>query len=197
MEERREDAVLTKAMHDVAVPAGLHGQIAQRLRSVPPRRPVVRWAAAAACLLLVVATTFWALRPAPTAELDPNAIADFVDLQMNSNRDDIRAWYADMKYPIEPPPHFDYQFLTSYDIGLFAGKTKAPRLVFQTTFRGRPVVATVYVLPASQFRKREDVRAEARRSQSVKILDAPETSDYVYVAIYTGDSLDPLLLPIQ
>ncbi|MFO0865075.1 MAG: hypothetical protein U0744_10570 [Gemmataceae bacterium] len=197
MEERREDAVLAKAMHDVAVPADLRGRIGARLKATSSPRPRVRLVLAAAVAFLVLGVTTWQFWPAPVVELEPNEIATFVDAQMTSSPEAVKGWFEEMGYKMEPPPRFNFEYLASYDIGTFFGQTKAPRLVFQSTQTRHPVIATVYVLPKARFRSRQDLPMFAARSQKVQVIDDPEVPDFVYVVIYTGPSLAPLTLQAQ
>ncbi|MBX9679250.1 MAG: hypothetical protein K2X38_10845 [Gemmataceae bacterium] len=197
MEERREDAVIAKAMHDVAVPSDLHGRIAAQLKSVPAPRSYGRLAVAAAALFLVVGVSSWQLWPRPVVDVEPNEIASFVDAQMTSSPEAVKAWFEEMGHKMEPPPRFNFEFLSSYDVGTFFGQTKAPRLVFQAGHTRNPVVATVYVLPKSRFRSRQDMPMFAARSQKVQVIDDPEVPDFVYVVIYTGPSLAPLTVQSQ
>jgi hypothetical protein len=197
MEERREDAVLAKAMHDVPVPSDLHGRIAGRLKAVPAPRPKARLALAAAAIFLALGVATWQFWPIPAVDLEPNEIATFVDAQMTSSPEAVKAWFEEMGYKMEPPPRFNFEYLASYDIGTFFGQTKAPRLVFQSTQTRHAVIATVYVLPKSRFRPRQDLPMFAARSQKVQVIEDPEVPDFVYVAIYTGPSLAPLTLQAQ
>jgi hypothetical protein len=195
--ERRFHAHMSQAMSQVAVPEGLQLRILARLK-VERGDAIRRWvgrgtraALAAAALILVswFAYTFW---QKPPATLDLDLIHNNMVVDLNSpSKERVEQWFAQTHHvAIQAPPQFDYAWLTHFDLAEFEGK-RVPMLLFVRD----QVAARVYIITAKDFNFANLPDSSNKISSSgitVEVRHAPGT-EYAYVIVYKGDSLDPVL----
>jgi hypothetical protein len=147
--EARFESAVVSALKDIKPAADLKSRINARLTATRPRSRTV-WVAAAAAILLAIGGTggYFALRP-ETIDLD---YVVHMDDEESSRPQGVRSYFADLGYPMTPPPDFQYDYLVSYKLARFQGRI-VPRLTFQSRqANGSIVMANVYCLSPRQFR---------------------------------------------
>jgi hypothetical protein len=195
--ERRFHAHMSQAMSQVAIPEGLQLRILARLK-VERGDAYRRWAGrgmraalAAAALVLVnwFAWTFW---QKPPADLDLNRIHQDMFVDLNSpSKEGVEQWFAQAHHvTIQAPEQFDYAWLTHRDMADFEGK-RVPMLLFVRD----QVSARVYIITKKDFNFANLPNSSNKISSSGITVDVWHTpgSDFAYVIVFKGDSLDPVL----
>jgi hypothetical protein len=191
--EQDAEKQLGTAMRNVSLPANLRQRLLTRLqaerktwyRRLPRRHPRIATAAAAVLLLAVGLAVYAAVRP-PRA-LDLQEIAANWNDSVPRSAEQVQRYFAEQGFKTVAPPDFNYQYLTSCDLEIFAG-VLVPRLHF---VRGQNH-ASVYILSAAHF----DVRAAVDQPRegsgrfTVELRPGPPNSNVAYLIKYTGGSLD-------
>jgi hypothetical protein len=194
--EQQIEQQLSLVMRDVPLPPDLRQRLHRRLhaerkawyRNLPLRHPRVATAVAALLLLAIGLALYLAIRP--PRPLDLAEIAEKWNAEVPASREQIQKAFEDLGFPIVAPAEFNYQYLASYDLQVFAGK-RVPHLLF---LRG-PNYAAVYILSGSDF----DVRAAVDQPRegsgrfTVELRPGPAHAKVAYLIKYTGGSLDWLL----
>ena len=191
--ERQADEAVARAIRDVPVPAHLAGRIQETLANNRPRRPQ-RWLAAAAASILVgvsVGSYFWMTQPVVlTLQELTHHIIDV------PTADAAAEWFANQGASVPVPRSLNFDKLNSCDFITILGR-RVPRLEF---FHGDggdhpSAVAHVLIVDETQFNV-DDVAASVPSPlpvgrHTVELLR--ETPGYVFIAVYTGGSLQPFL----
>jgi hypothetical protein len=201
--ERRLDDRLQRAMNHVEIPADLRQRLLDRLdadRADRQRRragQIVRLAAlAAAILLAVVGWHVW--RQAHLPRLTPEAIEASVPQPTSApSLEEVQAAFKRMGVTMAPPSGLNYTKLVAFGLTDFQGE-QVPLLLFahDDDLRNVHARALVYVLSAREF----DLKTLPTERQfplgsvyKVEIVERPG-GRFVYVFVFTGESLDWLRL---
>lgn len=190
---RRFDAAVGRAMRDVPVPAGLRAKLVADLsarRGNVLRRKAYRYAAVAASLLLAVgiaAGIFSAARPT----LETDTLVQSADEQLDAPAAEqaVRRWLAAEGLPPLPDP-FDFALYLTHGTEPVQGRA-VPVVVFRHP-QG-PGYAKVYAFRDTQFKLKDVKGAQASRCQAVVLKERDAATGVTFVAVYTGDRLDPFL----
>jgi hypothetical protein len=206
--ERRLDDHFGRVMRDVPLPDHLRERLLTRLREerAAALRRKLAWGAralVAAAVLLLGVFVAWRLAGPKPVTLDPNALVveDFQKYNPRSAQQVQEAFRERYHIDMVAPALFDYGYLAEYEPATLQGKRVA-KLIFQRSQdQGGIVRARVYVLTADQFdlpallaslpENRPEIESLDRRLR-VLPSDKPDT---IYLIIYEGDSLEPLLDP--
>lgn len=190
---RREvavDAKLASAMTAVPVPAGFRDRLVRSAEGVQRaawRRRVAAsagWTAVAAALLLGFAGYSWWTKPI----LDSYAAANEFDRQFEYASADVPEWLKGRGLPEQLPFDFDLRLPAFTGTGTLHGRD----LPVLTLVNG-PHVARVFIARESQFHLKSDKLIDAQTSRG-KVTVARQ-GGFVYVVLYTSDTLDVFLKP--
>ncbi|MEO2091264.1 MAG: zf-HC2 domain-containing protein [Gemmataceae bacterium] len=190
---RREQAVDSKiasAMTAVSVPSGFRDRLLRSVEGAQQaawRRRVAAsagWTAVAAAVLVAFAGYSWWTKPT----LDSYTAANEFDRQFEYASADVPAWLADRGLPEQLPFDFDFRMPTFTGTAHLHGRD-VPVL----TLVNGPHVARVFIARESQFHIKPDKLIDAQTSRG-KVTVA-RRDGYVYVVLYTSDTLDVFLKP--
>lgn len=188
--EQAFDSKIASAMSAVSVPYGFRDRLlrsAEGLERAAWRRRVAAsagWTAVAAFALLVFAGYSWWTKPA----LDSYAAANEFDRQFEYASADVPQWLKDHGLPEQLPFDFDFRMPTFTGTGTLLGRD-VPVL---TLVNGQHV-ARVFIARESQFHIHPDKLIDAQTSRG-KVTVA-RGDGYVFVVLYTSDTLDVFLKP--
>jgi anti-sigma factor (TIGR02949 family) len=195
--EERVDQALGRAIRDVAVPASLRERLLTRLQQ--ERRVVWRYRLAAAgglaAALLLTAGLAWAFWLGKQPEVDLNAFQDMVSIKVAAAPEQVEQWFQEQGVAMKAPTLFNYHLLYTYDTTHFMNRRVA-KLIF--VHRDSGSTAAVYVLSRTQFDwKSEELPPSIHTSfpSNHTIEPLPEDPDYLFLAVFTGGSLDPFRKP--
>src|SRR5581483_5778761 len=192
--ERQCDAAIARAMHAVPVPMNLQSRLLARLAEA--RRPRLwPYVAAAAALLLAVGLGGWWWSQKPW--FDSEAFVSRVERQAGARREFVESWFAEQGLAVTAPPRFDFANLESFDIARLQDQDVA-KLTFhhRGDDRWSAAVAHVYVLSDQNLRWSGELPQSIPASGDHTVAFMPgEVTGFLYVAVYTGGSLDPFLIP--
>src|ERR1043165_3649665 len=185
--ERQTDAVVSRAMLDLSVPADLRQKVMQWLAAHKRRLPWKSAVAAIAALVLIALGAIWYLKPLPEVSLsDLQDFAYRVDNWTSNNRSDSVAQFAEAEgLKIIAPPNFDYSYLRRVEIVEFK-KQRVLKLTFQRDDTLR-AVADVLILPHRQFR----VGALPSNGPGLEVIDDAKAG-YTFVIFLQEGRLEHL-----
>jgi hypothetical protein len=199
---RRVDDHLGRAIREVAVPAGLRGRLLDRLaakRAVRFRRRGLQVAACAAAVWLL-ASAFYYVRYLYRPVLDAEQIVVEIDARAFNSPEKVEEWFRNERGIVMMAPvqlnaaQLDYSLLDGFGMAEFQG-VQVPLLVF---FRpgSRGALARIYVLTDTAVNLDDQARPTraAGSSHRVEVFRHPEDPRWIYVAIYTGESLNPFFI---
>ncbi|HEV3237933.1 MAG TPA: hypothetical protein VGZ25_13155, partial [Gemmataceae bacterium] len=125
-------------------------------------------------------------------KLDIDPIYQHMVANSNSlDKERVEQWFAQTHHvAIQAPMRFDYAWLAHFDMAEFEGK-RVPMLLFAH----EQVSARVFIVTNKEFNF-SNLPASANKISSsgitVEVQHDPG-SDFAYVIVYKGDSLDPVL----
>ncbi len=187
--EQRLDTYLGEAVRDVPVPAGLQARLLNKLEQDRARRRwKVRALALAASLLLSGGLLFYWLAPRPAVNYEEI----FVHVRHSAGiaPEDVEVWFKERGLNMVAPRQLNYRLLDSCDTVEIQGQ-RVPKLLFVQRGERRSAVAHVYVLSDQQFdlasRPPERMNISSHTIEERTFSDIP----FVYLFVYTGESLDP------
>jgi hypothetical protein len=182
--EARADETLGALMGDVPVPAGLKQQVLNRLaadRSVTRWKNIKRgsWAAAAALVFVTLTAggVLFLRLPANVTQADVDTILAAATKNGEWDEDAAHAYLKAHGVPETVLPPFDFRYLQSVEAIGFKGR-KVAKFVYT---RGNDV-ATVFVLPAEQFRLAD---LEENPTNLKKIVDTER--GVIYLILFRGN----------
>lgn len=190
---RREQAVDSKiasAMTAVPVPAGFRDRLVRSADGVQRaawRRRVAAsagWSAVAAAVLVAFAGYSWWTKPT----LDSYTAANEFDRQFEYASADVPEWLKGHGLPEQLPFDFDFRLPTFTGTAALHGRDVP---VF-TMVNGQHV-ARVFIARESSFHIHPDKLIDAQTSRG-KVTVARH-GGFVFVVLYTSDTLDVFLLP--
>lgn len=188
------DAVLSRAMKGVTVPAGLRDKLltdAMAKQGAALRRKIYSHAAVAATVLLGVGLAPGVVSLVLRQPLDAEYAANRDVERMDAPEQAVRGWLADKGLPPELPLDFDYRFYDDHGKGLLAGE-EVPVVKFQTwrPNEARPDTARVFVVRDSQF----DTAKTRNAVSSFVTVTVIKSGRFTYVILHTAP-LDVFLKP--
>lgn len=190
---RREvavDAKIASAMTAVPVPTGFRDRLVRSVEGVQRaawRRRVAAsagWTALAAAVLVGFAGYSWWTKPT----LDSYTAGNEFDRQIEYANADVPAWLKARGLPEQLPFDFDFRMPTLTGTAPLHGRD-VPVL---TLMNGQHV-ARVFIARESQFHLPPDKLIDAQTSRC-KVTVARQ-GGFVYVVLYTSDTLDVFLKP--
>jgi hypothetical protein len=187
------DTAVAAAMLDVPVPAGLRNKLIAHVaekRGAALRRKAYRYAGTAAAVFLALGLTFGLFGSRPTFNTYTDLVANF-DEQRENPHDAVQKWLAEQKVTALPEP-FDPRLFdtTGHD------RIK-DRYVPYVGFRDPRTQqwARVYVLRRDGPFKLKDLAGFQGSSCQARVYDDEQKfRDVVFVVVFTGRDLEPLLV---
>jgi hypothetical protein len=184
--QHQADALLGRAMRNVATPDRLRERLLSRLhterRDSAQRKLgwVVRGVVAVAAMLLIAFGAWYAIwgNQPPDLHLAPLAQEDISKFS-NPTPEIVEAWYP--RGTFTAPPHFDYAFLRYYGFADIQGK-RVPELIFAQG----PMRARVLVVNRDQF-KLDNLNKTLPDDLSGASIEVWETPTVAYIVIYSGN----------
>jgi hypothetical protein len=193
--QHRADALIGRAMRNVAIPDRLRERLMTRLQT--ERRDsaqrklgwVVRGLVAAAAVLLLALGAWYAIwgnQPA-VLQLTP-LVQEDINKHGNPTPEIVKSWYTDHGCEFfTAPPHFDYTFLREYGFAEIQGK-RVPQLIFAQG----PMRARVLVVNREQFNidtlfdSRGKLQPDDFSGADVDVW-GDKSSKVAHIVIYTGN----------
>jgi hypothetical protein len=198
--ERHVDAHLSKAMREVPIPAHLRKRLFTQLahnREEWYRRWLARGlrvgAVAAVLLVGVVLALTWKQQTLPKPSTDDVRAEGLQPSYGPPSSEDAERWFSRQGQRVHAPDRFNYQYLESYSLGEFLGKT-TPRL----TFLRDSTSAAVYILSSEVFNLK-DIEEDTKPGEDgyrFKVQIWKENG-FVYVIRYAGDLNEVLRMPTK
>ncbi|MCE9531959.1 MAG: DUF3379 family protein [Planctomycetes bacterium] len=194
--EQQYDAPIAKAMKAVPVPANLKARIFDRLatqRGAWQRKRFFYAAAAAACVIFAVGILTW--KPANRARLDLNELVHQSGPNFEGRQDKLDQWLATQGIRYQAPVPFNPHLLAFHGMTTVQGK-QVPTLYYSNV--EQKCHAQVFIIREPDFdltNLPENFGGSLGFGQQIKIFREPgQPMKQAYVILFTGDSLDPLLV---